>query len=139
MCQNLLLLTAFLFLLLFPTPFPSILCALLCCAYLLNRVRLFVTYLVVSDSLRPRGLQPASLLCPRDSPDKNTGVGCHFFLQGIFLTQGSNPSLWCLLHCRHCAIREAPQSIDIVICHLKVYESFSFVNYIFVNRMVLFV
>ena len=24
---------------------------------------------------------------------KNTGVGCHSFLQGIFLTQGSNPGL----------------------------------------------
>ena len=31
-------------------------------------------------------------------PGKNTGVGCHFLLQGIFLTQGSNPSLLCLLH-----------------------------------------
>ena len=29
-------------------------------------------------------------LCPRDLPDKNTGVGCHFLLQEIFLTQGSN-------------------------------------------------
>ena len=27
---------------------------------------------------------------PWDSPGKNTGVGCHFLLQGIFLTQGSN-------------------------------------------------
>ena len=35
------------------------------------------------------------LLCPWDSPDKNTGAGCHFLLHGIFLTQGSNP---CLLH-----------------------------------------
>ena len=33
-------------------------------------------------------------------PGKNTGVGCHFLLQGIFLTQGSNLSLLCLLHCR---------------------------------------
>ena len=32
-----------------------------------------------------------------DSPGKNTGVSCHFFLQGIFPTQGSNPGL---LHCR---------------------------------------
>ena len=31
---------------------------------------------------------------------KNTGVGCHFLLQGTFLTQGSNPSLLHLLHCR---------------------------------------
>ena len=42
-------------------------------------------------------LKPARLLCPWDSPGKNTGVGCHPLLQGIFLTQGSNPSL---LHCR---------------------------------------
>ena len=34
---------------------------------------------------------------PWDSPGKNTGVGCHFLLQEIFLTQGSNPSV---LHCR---------------------------------------
>ena len=31
-------------------------------------------------SLRPHGLQPARLLCPRDSPGKNTGVSCHFLL-----------------------------------------------------------
>ena len=43
----------------------------------------------MSDSLRPHG--PARLLCPRDFPGKDTGVGCHFLLQGIFLTQGSNP------------------------------------------------
>ena len=48
---------------------------------------------VVSDSLRPYGLQPARLLCPWDSPGKNAGVGCHALLQGIFPTQGSNPSL----------------------------------------------
>ena len=35
------------------------------------------------------------LLCPRNSLGKNTRVGCHFLLQGIFLTQGSN------LHCLH--------------------------------------
>ena len=33
-----------------------------------------------------------------DSPGKNTGVGCHALLQGIFLTQGLNPHLLCLLH-----------------------------------------
>ena len=36
------------------------------------------------------------LLCPWDSLGKNTGVGCHFLLQGIFPTQGSNLGL---LHC----------------------------------------
>ena len=46
-----------------------------------------------ADSLPSHGLQPARLLCLWDSPGKNTGVGCHLLLQGIFLTQGSNPQL----------------------------------------------
>ena len=33
-------------------------------------------------------------------PGKNTLVGCHFIFQGIFLTQGSNLRLLCLLRCR---------------------------------------
>ena len=35
-----------------------------------------------------------------DTPGKNTGVGGHALLQGIFPTQGLNPGLPCLLHCR---------------------------------------
>ena len=38
-------------------------------------------------------MQPARLLCPWNFPGNNTGVGCHFLLQGIFLTQESNPRL----------------------------------------------
>ena len=41
-------------------------------------------------SFRLFGLHPTGLLCPWDSPGKNTGVGCRFLLQGIFLSQGSN-------------------------------------------------
>ena len=41
--------------------------------------------------LLPHSLQTARLLCPWDFPGKNTGVGCHFLLEGIFPTQGSNP------------------------------------------------
>ena len=52
---------------------------------------------VVSDSLQPHGLWPARLLRPWDSPGRSAGVDCHSLLQGIFLTQGSNPGL---LHCR---------------------------------------
>ena len=48
---------------------------------------------VVPDSLRPHGLQPTRLLGPWDFLGMNTGVGCHFLLQWIFLTQGSNPGL----------------------------------------------
>ena len=39
-----------------------------------------------------------------DSPSKNTGVGCHALLQGIFLTEGSSPGL---LHCKQ------------ILCHLS--------------------
>ena len=53
---------------------------------------------VVYNSLQPWGLSSDRLLCPWNSPGQNTGVGCHFLLQGIFLTQGSNLSLLCLLH-----------------------------------------
>ena len=49
-----------------------------------------------SDSAT-HGLQPARLLCPWNSPGKNTRVGCHSLLQGIFPTQGLNLGL---LYCR---------------------------------------
>ena len=44
----------------------------------------------MSDSLELGGPYPTGLLCPWDSPGKNTWVGCHF-LQGTILTQGLNP------------------------------------------------
>ena len=48
-------------------------------------------------TLQCHGVQPARLLCPWNSPGKNTGVGCHFLLHGIFQSLELNPSL---LHCR---------------------------------------
>ena len=48
---------------------------------------------ISSDSLQPLGLQPTSLLCPRDSPGKNTGMGFHALLQGIFSTPFMSPAL----------------------------------------------
>ena len=56
----------------------------------------------MSDSLTPHGLQPARLCCPWNFPGKNTGVGCHFLLQGIqgiFPAEKSNSHPLCLLHC----------------------------------------
>ena len=47
----------------------------------------------MSDSLRPHGLYLTRLLCPWDSPGKNTGVGCHFLLWVNFPTQGPKPRL----------------------------------------------
>ena len=48
---------------------------------------------VVSNSLQPHGLEPARLLCPWNSPGKNTGVVCSSLLQWIFPTQELNPGL----------------------------------------------
>ena len=70
---------------------------------------------VVSDSLSAHGLSPTRLLCPWNSSGKNTGVGCHSLLQGIFLTQGSNPGL---LHRRqilyHLSHQKSPMSRRII-------------------------
>ena len=64
---------------------------------------------VASNSFQHHGLQHARLLCSWDCQGKNTGVGCHAFLQGILPTQGLSPGLW---HCRRFftmwATREAP-------------------------------
>ena len=49
-------------------------------------------------TLRPFGTQPTRLLCPWDSPGKNTKGSCHALLQGIFPTQGLNPCLLGPLH-----------------------------------------
>ena len=46
---------------------------------------------VASNSSWPQGLEPANLLCPWNSPGKNTGVDCQALLQGIFPTQRLNP------------------------------------------------
>ena len=50
-----------------------------------------------SPTLQHYGLWPTRLLCPWDIPDENTWVDSHSVLQGIFLTQESNPGL---LHCK---------------------------------------
>ena len=60
--------------------YKTILCCYICC--LVSK-----SCLTLSG---PHGLQPTRLHCPWDFPGKNTGVGCHFFLQGIFPTQRSN-------------------------------------------------
>ena len=44
----------------------------------------------------PIDCRPLGFSVHEDSPGKNTGMGCLVLLQGIFLTQGSNPCLLCL-------------------------------------------
>ena len=69
-----------------------------------------LSHSVLSDSLRPHGV-----LCPWDSPGKNTGVDSHSLLQRIFPTQGLNP---CLLHCRrilHCLSHQRSPTVTVTI------------------------
>ena len=74
---------------------------------------------VVSDSLQPYGLRPARLLCPWNFPGKNTRAGCHFLLQRIFPTQGSNPCLLNLLYWQGdslpLALPEEPRLKDVLV------------------------
>ena len=49
----------------------------------------------MSDSVRPHRQQPTSLPCPRDSPGKNTGVGCYFLLQCIKVKSESEVAQSC--------------------------------------------
>ena len=60
---------------------------------------------VVSDS-------STTLLCPRNSPGKNTRVGCHSLLQGIFLTRGWKLGL---LHCRQTLYHRSHRGSPILI------------------------
>ena len=60
------------------------------------------------DSLGTDGLQPTRLLCPWDSLGKNTGVGCHALLQGIFPIQRSNLHLLYLLHWQEDSLQPVP-------------------------------
>ena len=66
-----------------------------------------IVFHVCAKSLQshPTLWDPTRLLCPWDSPAKNTGVDCYALLQGIFLTQGLNS---CLLHLLHWQVRFLP-------------------------------
>ena len=94
----------------------------LCCCFAA------VSRSVLSKSLRPRGLQPARLLCPWDSPSKNTGVGSLSLLRGIVPTQGSNPHL---LHCRqtlyHLSHQGSPRILEWVAIPFSRGPSFTYI------------
>ena len=83
---------------------------------------------VMSDSLHPHGLQFTRLLCPWNFPGRNTGVGCHCLLQGIFLPQGSTLRLCCLLHW---------QAGSLPMCRLKeVHDGCSTHHFLLLNPAV---
>ena len=64
-----------------------------------------VSHSVGSDSVTPWTVARQAPPCPWNSPGKNTGVGCYFLLQGIFLTQGLNSGL---PHCGQTLLTEPP-------------------------------
>ena len=72
---------------------------------MLGRVRL----------LQSQGLQPTRLLCQWDCPGKNTGVNCHFLLQGIFSIQGSKPHLHGRQILYHWATGKTPFAVEYLI------------------------
>ena len=63
----------------------SLSCCCCCCCWVAS---------VLSHSVRPHRRQPSRLLCPWDSPGKNTGVVCHFLLQSV--TQQAKAFLYLL-------------------------------------------
>ena len=69
------------------TPIPSPMCVL--------RAKLLQPCLTLC---KPMNCSPPGSSVPADSLGKNTGVGCHYFLQGIFFTQGLSLRSLCLLH-----------------------------------------
>ena len=79
--------------------------------------------IIIHGFVGPHGLQPTRVLCPWDSPGKNTGVGCHALLQEIFLTKGWNPGLphsrWILYRLSHILIHslQSPPALNsLLLC-----------------------
>ena len=91
-----------------------------------NLLKERVSHSVVSDSLQPHGLQPARLLCPWNFPGKNTEVGCHSLLQGIFPSQGLDPDL---LHCRQILCHPSHHRSHINFIDISIYSFVSQIMY----------
>ena len=72
-----------------------------------HQVRLFATPWTAAHAAEDR------LLCPQNSPGKNTGVGCRALLQGIFPTQGLNPM----------SIESVMPSSHLILCHPLLFLS----------------
>ena len=93
---------------------------------------LYITKVQVSErvkvaqlclTLQPHGLQPTRLLCPWNFPGKNTRVGGHPLLQGIFLIQGLNLGL---LHCRQILYHLSHQG-SIFLLYIIIHNTFLYI------------
>ena len=74
---------------------------------------------VVSDPQRPHGLQPTRLLRPWDSPGKNTGVGCHFPLQGMKVELPSRDDK---IHIQHNSSFRVPLEKHLILSAFQIPE-----------------
>ena len=90
---------------------PLFLCILCCCCLVAQ---------LSSNLLWLHGLWPTRLLCPWNFPGKNTRMGCHFLLQGIFLTQGLN------LYLLHWPVESLPLSHQGSLYGYSVYTKCTF-------------
>ena len=85
-------------------------------------------------------LQPTRLFCPLNFPGKNTGMGYQFLLQRIFLTQGWNPQLLQLLHCRwilyHWATGEAHNGLLLWERFRSSIPRFYTIKYMFQKKLI---
>ena len=77
-------------------------------SYSIHFVDAFLVALSCPTLCDPINCSPPGSSVHGDSPGKNTGVGCHALLQGIFSTQGLNPSLLHLLHWQAGSLPLAP-------------------------------
>ena len=83
-----------------------------------SHITVFALKVKVAQScltLQSHGLQPVRLLCPWNSPGKNTGVDSHALHQGIFPTQGLNLSPLSLLHWQLGSLRLVSPGKPIII------------------------
>ena len=85
-----------------------------------------LSYSVMSHSSHPRDYSLPGFSVCGDSPGKNTGVGCHVLLQGIFPTQGLNPSLPHCMQILYClSYQGSPRMLEWVIYPISRGSSWS--------------
>ena len=85
----------------------------------LDNTALF-SHLVMSDSLKTPWTVACQAPLSTGFPSKNSGLGCHFLLQGTLLTQGSDQSLLCR------------QSDSLPLSHKEVVKHFT-PTYLFIS------
>ena len=90
--------------------------------FFLIKVSMCLSCSVMPNSLQFQRLKPPGSSVHGDSPGKNTGVGCHALLQGIFLTQGLNPGL---PQCRWILSHLSQQESPMISIHLSTLLMFS--------------